>query len=368
MTAIPAKSALTGASVTEGEFKTALETLHDYLTGQLGSAGTQAAAQSALGALLGAGVATRSTAYTVDLTDRGRLIACTGTWTLTLPAAATAGAGFAVAVANVGTGFITIDPAGTETIGGQATGAVSPNACLIVACTGSAWVITGASSGRGMQVFTSSGTFVAPAGVTSVKVSVVGGGGNGGSATRTAGFGSTSGGGGGGGGVAIGIVSGSALTQSIAVTVGAAGQTSSFGQLLQATGGGNGASISGFLGSGAGGAGGVGTGGTFNFTGTAGTAGSSSPVGGGLGGASSINSPVASALTGHSADGTTAYYSREVKAAGFMDLGFGGGAVSPSSAGQAATGYGNGGGGGCSSSSTTYPGGAGSPGIVIVEW
>ena len=50
MTAIPAKSAFTGSSVTEGDFKTALETMVDYLTGMLGSSGTQAAALQSRGA------------------------------------------------------------------------------------------------------------------------------------------------------------------------------------------------------------------------------------------------------------------------------------------------------------------------------
>lgn len=42
MTAIPGKASFTGASVTEGGFKTALESMHDYLTEQLGSAGGRA--------------------------------------------------------------------------------------------------------------------------------------------------------------------------------------------------------------------------------------------------------------------------------------------------------------------------------------
>lgn len=358
MTAIPGIANFTGASVTEGEFKTALTGLHDYLTGLLGTAGTQAAAQSAIGALLGAGVSSRSANYTVVESDRGRLITCTGTFTLSLPAAATIGAGFAFAVANLGTGTITIDPNGSETISGQPTGSVSPNACLIVACTGSTWVIAGASSGRGMQVFTSSGTFVAPAGVTSVKVSVVGGGGNGGSATSVSVISYSAGCGGGGGGVAIGVVSGSALAQSIAVTVGSAGQASSFGQIMQAGGGGHGGSAAQGQ-SGSGGAGGSGSGGTFNLTGSSG-------IVGGMGGASSIQAPVGRKKTGYSSDGTTAYYSEDVKAVGFMGLGFGGG--ESSGAGMAATGYGNGGGGGYSRDNGTIPGGAGSPGIVIVEW
>lgn len=141
MAAIPAISDFTDAAVTEGEFKTALAGLHDYLTGQLGTAGTQAAAQAALGAILGAGVSTRTTAYTVVEADRGKIIACTGTFSLSLTAASTLGAGFAVAVANVGSGSITIDPNGTETIDAATTYVVPANTTALIACTGSAWVV-----------------------------------------------------------------------------------------------------------------------------------------------------------------------------------------------------------------------------------
>lgn len=141
MAAIPAISDFTDAAVTEGEFKTALAGLHDYLTGQLGTAGTQAAAQSALGVILGAGVSTRTTAYTVVEADRGKIIACTGTFSLSLTAASTLGAGFAVAVANVGSGSITIDPNGTETIDAATTYVVPANTTALIACTGSAWVV-----------------------------------------------------------------------------------------------------------------------------------------------------------------------------------------------------------------------------------
>jgi len=143
MAAIPAIADFTDSAVTEGEFKTALSGLHDYLTGILGTAGTQPAAQTALGALLGAGVVTRSVAYTVVGADRGKIISCNGSFTVGLTAASTLGAGFAIAVSNVGTGTITIDPNGTETINGAATYTLAANASVIVACSGSNWIVTG---------------------------------------------------------------------------------------------------------------------------------------------------------------------------------------------------------------------------------
>lgn len=183
MTAIPAKSDFTGTSVTEGEFKTALETLHDYLTGQLGSAGTQAAAQSALGALIGAGVAMRSAAYTVVAADRGKMILCSGSFTLSLTAAAVLSAGFSVAVVNVGTSAILIDPSGSETVSGKATLTLSAGSSVILACDGSAWQIVGANTSsvkKGYELFTASGYFTPQDGVTRVKATVIGGGGGGG--------------------------------------------------------------------------------------------------------------------------------------------------------------------------------------------
>ena len=98
------------------------------------------------------------------------------------------------------------------------------------------------------QLFASSGSWVAPAGVTRVQVIVIGGGGGGGGARSSGGGGPNAGGAGGFGGVAIGnyaVTPGSTYT----VTVGAGGTggaidnngtsggTSSFGALLSATGG-----------------------------------------------------------------------------------------------------------------------------------
>lgn len=221
MTALPNKSAFTGASVTEGEYKTAIETQHDYLTGLLGAAGTQAAALAALG-VLGGSVSTRSTAYTVLATDRGHMILCSGTFTLSLTSAATLGAGFAVAVVNGGTGVITVDPAGTETVGGKATLTLAAGASAILISDGAGWqsVGGGASSERGYQLFTASGTFNVPAGVTKVKATVIGGGGGGGGANYY--DQDAYGGAGGAGGQLVGYVS-VVPSNAMAVTVGSGG-------------------------------------------------------------------------------------------------------------------------------------------------
>lgn len=59
-------------------------------------------------------VASKSTTYTATVTDG--LLLCTGTFTVTLPAAATVGAEFSLVIKNVGTGIVTVDGNGSETI------------------------------------------------------------------------------------------------------------------------------------------------------------------------------------------------------------------------------------------------------------
>lgn len=76
-------------------------------------------------------------AYTVVTTDRGSLIDCTsGTFTLAFQACATLGADWSCYIRNSGTGVITLDPSGAETIDGAATVALQPNRTMIVQCDG----------------------------------------------------------------------------------------------------------------------------------------------------------------------------------------------------------------------------------------
>lgn len=64
----------------------------------------------------------KTAAYTVVAGDNGKIINCTsGTFTITLTSAASLGTGFNCWVWNVGTGLITIDPNGTETIDSVST-------------------------------------------------------------------------------------------------------------------------------------------------------------------------------------------------------------------------------------------------------
>lgn len=130
------------------------------------------------------------------------------------------------------------------------------------------------------QVFTSSGTFTIPTGVTAIKATVLGGGGGGGGCNVSNEDGSGGGMGGGGGG-AIEFYTGLTPGATLAVTVGAGGNQATSGgtsslasgnqsiATVSATGGGGGANGNPGL-SGSNGNGGSGSGGDINATGQAG--------------------------------------------------------------------------------------------------
>lgn len=191
-------------------------------------------------------------------------------------------------VANGGTGASTLTS--NNVILGNGVAAVqfvAPGSSgNVLASNGTTWSSTTIQTGfSNVQVFTSSGTFTVPAGITRAKVTVVGGGGSGASGV---------GGGGGGGGTAIEIVTGLTPGGTVTVTVGGVAGTSSFGAYCSATGGATVTSI-------VGGAGGVGSGGDINLSGSGGggggtgsgfsvygTGGSSSFGGGGYGAVNSV--------------------------------------------------------------------------------
>jgi hypothetical protein len=204
------------------------------------------------------------------------------------------------------------------------------------------------STGIGVSIYTSPGTFVVgtdcPSNVTTIKISCMGGGGNGG---PTPGPGNR----GGGGASVLGITTQPVSNgQSYSITVGGAAGISSvtlptatpIDVILVPAG----VSAPGSTGTGAGGAGAPITpaGADYVLVGFNGGNGASPGSGifygypglGGLGGSSV--------------------------------LGKGGQCLTAAGNGNAATGYGAGGGGSYSPGSTNRTGGAGAPGIVIIEW
>lgn len=111
----------------------------------LSGTGSNGSVLSSLGAL-GADTQAKSSAYTVVEGDRGDVLFCTSTFTLSLTAAATLGDGFSFGVVNAGSGTITIDPDGAETIDGAATLAIEPNQTTWVVTDGTVWRTVGLTS------------------------------------------------------------------------------------------------------------------------------------------------------------------------------------------------------------------------------
>jgi hypothetical protein len=254
--------------------------------------------------------------------------------------------------------------------------------------------ISAGLSGPNKEIFTSSGTFTVPAGVTSIKVIVVGGGASGTAQRNNLRRQCTAGGG--GGGTAIKWITGLTAGDTVAVTIGAGGTgttsspyygnggTSSFGSYCSATGGqgrvnNDGNNESGYTSSSFGGIGGTATGGDFN-------------IAGGKGGDGTINSgygnvyPLAGCggrpmgldphdpvvWAGSSYNSSTAFNYITLPSP------FGGEAGAPkfagsgsSTVGNSATGYGCGGSGFTYVASATGSNGAGGDGyqgVVIVEY
>ncbi len=218
------------------------------------------------------------------------------------------------------------------------------------------------------NVYTNSGTFTPPAGVTSISVAVQGGGGAGGAATTTT---SARGGGGGGGGCAftnaLPVVPGTGYTVTVGAGgnggtgAGAAGTNSSFSGagITTLTGGGGGGGALNTGAGAAGGAGGVAAGSGYKlFNGGAGnTAPNASAGGAGGGGAGTTGAGGA----GSGATGGTA---------GTGSPAGGTGASSPAAANAGLTGGtpGGGGSGGYRGSSGTQNGGAGAAGRITISY
>ena len=185
-----------------------------------------------------------------------------------------------------------------------------------------------------VQVFTSSGTWNRPTGCRRIKATITGGGGNGGNASNVTG---AVGSGGASGATAITYLDVSS-TSSLSVTVGAAAGTSQLGASGangNATGGSNG-QISTTVAVVNGGTAGVASNGTININGADG------PIG------------VGSATNGNSYTAASSFW------------GPGGAGVGANSNGNGGAAYGSGG-SGAVRTTTNMTGGAGAPGIVLIE-
>ncbi|CAI1841393.1 Uncharacterised protein [Serratia grimesii] len=219
-----------------------------------------------------------------------------------------------------------------------------PKSVIQIHCDGTN--MSSYSPSSGMATYTSSGSFLVPQNVTSVKVTCTAGGGGGVGCQAATTSDTFSGSGGGAGGTAIGVytvIPGSVIPITIGAggagvngpTVGMNGGASSFGAFCQATGGSGGGFASAV--NTAGGGGGAATGGNINI----------------FGGDGSDGQNATARLTGN---GGSSY--------------FGGGGRAGSGGGISARSYGAGGGGAYDSAftNTIYAGGSGKAGVVIIEW
>jgi hypothetical protein len=174
MPALPASSSFTGSTVTEAQFKQAITDQREFLASLLGADGAIATALATMGALV-SGVLTKTAAYTVVTADRGRLIDCSGTWTLSLSAAASLGSGFAFAVCNSGSGTITIDPYASETIDGSSTITLAPGISCLCVSTGTTWRIFGKTPiVEPTTLFEAAAATLTTAGTVNTPISVTG--------------------------------------------------------------------------------------------------------------------------------------------------------------------------------------------------
>lgn len=210
------------------------------------------------------------------------------------------------------------------------------------------------SIAQNSQMFTSSGSFKAPEGVTAVKVEVWGAGGGGSTITASG----RRGGGGGGGAYASSIVTVTSggnyqVTVGVGGVANSAGGNSSFNSGWVVGAGGKG----GYSNSTAGGAGGAVSNsvGTIKYKGGNGSSGGTSYSGGGGGGAGSFGA-------GGDASGSTA------GAGSSLNGGAGGAGVNGSTNGKIGNNYGGGGSGAVTNSGTDRKGGSGSDGLVVISW
>lgn len=121
---------------------------------------------------------------TLIASDQGKLINCSGTFTLSVTAAATLGNGWWCYVRNTGTGTVTLDPNGTETVDGVATGPVAGT--ILLACNGTSFTAVKIGGFDTLQLLTSGTSWTAPLGVRRARVRGVGGGGGGGRSSDAA--------------------------------------------------------------------------------------------------------------------------------------------------------------------------------------
>lgn len=103
------------------------------------AAAIDSAVLAAFGLVFGAAVLSKSSAYTVATSDRGRFIYVTGTTTITLLSAVTAGSGFPLLIVNNGVAVVTVAADGSEEINGSSTITLNPGDGVVINSDGANW-------------------------------------------------------------------------------------------------------------------------------------------------------------------------------------------------------------------------------------
>jgi hypothetical protein len=186
----------------------------------------------------------------LGVADSGKLIDVTsGTFTQTFTAAATLGDGWYVWYKNSGTGVVTTDPNGAETIDGVSTGTIESGDTFLITSDGTNLQCTKIYGRKPHYITATDATWTVPAGINELFVQIVGGGGGGGYA-RQNGYSGVSGAGGGYAEKTIPVDAGDTKNITIGAkgdggtaadtTASTAGGTTSFDTDCSATGGGAG--------------------------------------------------------------------------------------------------------------------------------
>jgi len=345
MTALPAKTDFTGPTVTEGQFKTALEDLRDFLSETIGDVGGDG--QWNVGATP-TFVSTVSFTLVGDVTAEyqpGRRIRCTDASTL-----------YGVIVDSAFTSLTTVTVALDS---GVLSGSLTAVSVGIITPTNSSLPTPVKTT-----VLTSTDAAWTPAvGAKAIKFTAVGGGGGGGGVDGQ-GSGTAGGGSGGGGGGAC-IYTTDTIDPTYNITIGAAGAAGA----AAAGDGGNGGSTT-VVGS-------VGPGTNVNLTANGGSGGSGNTASASSGSREGGNGGTSSGgdLNISGEHGTMAITLQGAVSAGVVSVGNGGGSIfggrgkgDNNGVGEDGTAPGGGGGGaGEEQATTNNAGGAGAAGVVIIE-